>query len=158
VGMWQQAVILAGRLAASGAPVADPILWELASALRPANTAWPDPVVAAVIPASAVRRSGGTDEAYLWKRVGQWRLDRGDPTAALLAFKRAESMCIEPSVQEDLQLQQACALMQLGQTAAAAAILTPLVEKPRPALQAAALAMLGSMKLQMGALPQATTL
>ncbi len=158
VGTWQQAIMLAGQLAASGAPVADPIMWESVSALRPVNTAWPDPVVASVVPVGAVRRTPGADEAYLWKRVGHWRLDRGEPQAALLAFKRAESMCAEPSLQEDLQLLQASALAQLGQSAAAAAILTPLVDKQRPIVSASALATLGSMKLQVGAGPQATAL
>jgi tetratricopeptide (TPR) repeat protein len=158
VGTWQQAIMLAGQLAVSGAPIADPILWESASALRPVNTAWPDPVMASVVPVGTVRRTPGADEAYLWKRVGHWRLDRGEPQAALLAFKRAESMCAEPSLQDELQILQALALAQLGQSAAAAEILSPLVDKPRPVISASALATLGALKLQVGAGPQALAL
>src|SRR5262245_7719363 len=157
VGAWQQAAMFASQLLRSATPVHDPMLWESAAFLRPVSSTWPEGVTQAVRPTQGPSTANAA-EAWLWRRVGQWHLDRGEPQGALLAFKRADALTPEPDLHDELLLLQAASLAQINQTGSAVALLTPLVDKPKPAVAAGALAMLGTLKLQTGAGAQAITL
>lgn len=156
-GTWQQAVLQAAQLLDRPIPVIDPLLWERAAYLRPVQCAWAAPVIKQLqfgLPTAKV----GADEAWLWARIGQWRLDRNEPRAALVACKRAESFSVEQRFQERVQLMQAQALAQLQQPAAATAILVHLAKKSDSPEAAPALAMLGALKLNNGSTRQALAL
>lgn len=163
-GSWQQAVVLASRQLTTAAPVFDPVFWEHASYLRPASSSWPGPVMqqfAAVIgdlpnPGNAAAHS--LDESWLWAGIGQWRLDRHEPQAALAACKRAESLTLDEKFQARLRLSQAQALAQLDQAAPAMALLAPMAAKTGDPSAAPALAMLGALKLRAGNTEQALAL
>ena len=137
---------MAGDLAVAAVQPADPILWERAAYLHPATAAWPDLVRRQLAdqcgrkslvfgengaaPVSAA--TGG--EAALWANVGQWRLQREEPQAALVALKRSESLSPDPSIRSRLQLLQAKALVRLGQTLATTAILVQAASGTDPRL------------------------
>jgi tetratricopeptide (TPR) repeat protein len=169
---WQEAVELAGNLVTGDNPINDPIFWERAAYLRPVDNTWP--AHATNVLAGVCRRNGvkvdsssevmqasapgatGTlsDEHCLWASIGCWRLERGAPQAALIAFKRAETMTRTDAVKQQLQLAQAKALLALDQSTAATAILIPLSGSPDPQLSRAAMATLGTAKLQAGSIKQ----
>lgn len=166
---WQEAASLAGNLSLAATPVAEPILWERIAYLRPAHVAWPLPIrqqlterlvrqgLGVPPPQASPPASGaavGGDEAVLWANIGQWRLARDEPQAALVALKRAESLTADPGFAGVLQLDQAKALIRLGQTPAATAMLVSLASKPDARLAHPAMAMLGTAKLQQGGVQQ----
>jgi tetratricopeptide (TPR) repeat protein len=165
-GTWQQAVLLCGQLVTRPVPVRDPMLWERASYVRPAQSSWPDPVLKQLIPPDTQARTPvqpasaqtGLDEAWLWVHVGRWHLERNESQAALIAFKRAESLSIDQHFQEQMQLLQARALIQLQQRDAAMGLLTRLGSNQNSPTAAPALAMLGSAKLQDGSPEQTLAL
>jgi tetratricopeptide (TPR) repeat protein len=105
---------------------------------------------AAVVSASPT--AGG--EAALWANVGQWRLLRDEPQAALVALKRAESLTPDPLLRGRLQLLQAKALLRLGQTPAATAVLVQAAAATDPRLASPALALLGAARVQQGGTQQ----
>jgi len=157
-GTWQQAVLLAGELIKRPSPVLDPILWERASYLRPAQSSWPEPVIKQLIPPGSQGRprapaelgKPGLDEAWLWAHIGRWHLDRGEAQSALVACKRAESLHLDPHFQQQMQLLQARALIQLQQREVVLGLLGRLAGEPNSAAAPPALAMLGSLKLMEG--------
>lgn len=169
---WQDAAWLAGSLVAAGIPITDPIFWERAGYLRPVDKRWPvaltDVLVGltnekgvairptnAVVPVSAPAGPHVlSDEQALWTCIGFWRLDRGEPQAALVALKRAEAMMRTEPEKHRLQLAQAKALLMLEQPAAATATLLRLASSPEPQLNRAAMAALGTSKLQSGSTKQ----
>jgi tetratricopeptide (TPR) repeat protein len=169
---WDEAVQFAGNFLTGKIPIADPIFWERAAYLRPVDENWPTALTerlarvcheegvavdssSQVIPASA---SGGprtlSDEQPLWACIGCWRLDRGAPQAALIALKRAEAMTSSESGKQQLQLLQAKALLALDQPTAATGMLVRLASSPDPQLSRAAMATLGTAKLQAGSTKQ----
>ncbi len=163
---WREAAALAGDLAVAPVPLADPILWERAAYLRPATAARPDQVrrqladqcgrngqVFAENGAAPVSAATG-GEAALWANVGQWRLQRDEPQAALVALKRSESLTPDPSIRSRMQLLQAKALVRLGQTPAATAILVQAAGETDPRLARPALAVLGAARLREGGTQQ----
>ena len=166
---WQRATQLAADLAIAPVPVTDPILWERIAYLRPANSAWPPaveqrmtelngrfgiatPPRANALTPSALDPSFG--EAALWTNIGHWRLARTEFQAALVALKRAESMTSDPTAAGQLGLSQAKALLGLGQAPAAMGLLIRLTENSNTRISLAAMAMLGTLKLQQGATQQ----
>jgi tetratricopeptide (TPR) repeat protein len=166
---WHEATEVAAELTIGPKAVADPILWERAAYLRPANSIWspavqgqlaqvnvPLGIAAAprnpIIPVS----SGGSvsDEASLWSAIGHWRLTRGEPQAALVAFKRSEAMTSDNYVAGRLRLAQAKAMLRMGQSSAASAILISLAQDNDPRLSHPAMAALGTLKLEQGGTQQ----
>lgn len=163
---WSEATDLAaGLLAAS---VVDPVLWDRCAYLRPTDRVWSKPNRDALARAAgqstptdgAVRPAGGaagpTDgsESLVWACVGHARLKRGEPQLALAAFKQAEAWSPEPGAQAAHQFAQAQALVEIGQPAAAAAILTKLAATTGPHT-APSRALLGSVLLQSKSVQQA---
>ena len=164
-GAWQQAVLLAAKLLTRPVPVIDPILWERAAYLRPVQCAWPEPVIKQLTPPGnnaslpgQPAAMNGLGEAWLWAHIGQWRLDRNEAQAALVALKRAESLSLDQRFQEQIQLSQARAMAQLQQPATAMAILVRLAGKSDSPCASPALAMLGALKLRDGNSQQALVL
>jgi tetratricopeptide (TPR) repeat protein len=98
------------------------------------------------------------DESWLWAAVGCWHLDRREPQAALAALKRSESLTLDPGFRDRLQLQQAQALIELDQTAAALALLVRLGGDATHPAASPALALLGGLKLKEGSSVQALAL
>ena len=161
-GTWQQAVLLCGQLLTRPVPVLDPLVWERASYLRPVQSSWPDPVIKQLMPSAGpgqlLSDKMGLDEAWLWAHLGRWHLDRSEPQAALAACKRAEGLNLDKNFQDQMQLLQARALIQLQQRDAAMALLAGLGGSPNRAAAPPALAMLASLRLTDGSAAQALTL
>ena len=169
---WHDAVQFAGSLVTDEIPVTDPIFWERAAYLRPVDKTWPAALTnvlarvcqrngvavassSRVIPVSALGGSRAlSDEQSLWACIGCWRLDRGEPQAALVALKRAEAMTSTEAGKQRLQLAQAKALLALDQAAGATATLVRLAGSSDPQVSRAAIATLGTTKLQAGSTKQ----
>jgi hypothetical protein len=136
------------------------MFWERAAYLRPVKTAWPEPVRMRLLELSQlppptspvapdVNGTAALAECALFACLGQWRYERNEPQAALLAFKRAETCTEDEAVQERLRFCQAKALFRLEQAGTATAILVELSKRSSP-IARPALALLGGMKLQSG--------
>jgi len=161
---WQDAARQAALLIGQSTPLTDPILWERTAYLRPAKTPWPGEACRAwreanvafgiVTDARSSAAVASTDEAPLWTAVGHWRLARDEAQAALVALKRAETLTPQPYPAARLQISQTKALVRLGQQPAAAAVLTQLAGHNDPLIAHAAMAMLGTTKLQQGSVQQ----
>jgi len=166
---WNRAAALAAEMVVTPCPTIDPILWERLAYLRPADSRWPVEVsqrladlnlrygIVAnprqpVVPVSTA--PAANEEATLWVAIGHWRLGRDEPQAALVALKRAESSTSDTYTADRLQLAQTRALIRLGQTGPANAILLRLGSSADPRTANPALAMLGTLKLQQGGVQQ----
>src|SRR5262245_14152735 len=115
VAAWQQGARLAARW---GVAWKEPNLWEALIAQRPLQAAWPLEIVDSMlplVPASlhGVMRQADLAEFLAWHTIGAWRLERGEPQAALAAFGNANSYGRAPGWDEYLQLQQARAWLAL---------------------------------------------
>ena len=175
---WQQTVE-----AASERLLCDPIFWERASYVRPVEVPWPEVVAQRLADYQAsggrkppegqvaaegspslrgltppARRDAGQREALVWGGIGRMRLDRHEGQAALLAYKRAESLTVDPQIKAPMQLGQARALLQLNQLPSAAAILVRLATVSDADVALPALAMLGAVKLQKGSVEHSIAL
>jgi tetratricopeptide (TPR) repeat protein len=170
---WLDAVRGMAALATAPIPIRDPLLWERAAYLRPVNCPWPAEVAQRVTDANvlvglpsdsptiqlaAYSPASSTSEAPIWAAIGHSRLLRDEPQAALVALKRAESMAASPLVSGRLRLLEAKSLMRLGQTSATATLLIGLASSQEITVSHPALAMLGSLKLQQGSVPQGLNL
>ena len=165
VADWQEAANLATTLLALPRPVCDPVLWERISYLRPVKTPWSAELGQALLrldpslgvpapPPGASAAAVQCIEAQLWTCIGNWRLERHESQAALIAFKRAETFSMDHARRALLQLAQAQALTQLGQGAPARAVLAKQADSQNPAVAQPALAMLGALKFHEGNLQQ----
>lgn len=144
---WTQAV----RTAAKLEDLVDPAFWEQAIALRPANTAWPAEVVA--LAEKIVAPDGGSSpdevQAVLTGAMGLQLLEAEQPTPALLALIRAESLATQPRTQGTLKTAQARALIALGRPGDAIATLATLAENKDPYISRPALALAGALELKL---------
>lgn len=142
--------------AKSATALHDPILWERLADLRPANADWPTETEAAVAdlvrPPATQPAEVAFDPAAVWLRIGQFRLERGETTAALLGLARAEAEAGDRSVYlaGHARIGQSRALLLLGQRAPAAAILTTLARSPEPTIACEALGILGACAVEQG--------
>ena len=156
VSSWQFSVSQAASLLKRYPPIHDPAFWERAAYIRPNGSNWPadlHPACAESLsrtPLSELVRSSDKSDptALLWTCIGLARLDRDEPQAALVAFKKAESFVTSPADRDRLQLAEAKTFLRLGQPAAAMAILAKLSQHESPSISRPALALLGTMKLQ----------
>ncbi len=156
---WQQTALLAARWATRWPA---PALWEQLAAQRPVNTPWPTEAgvaLAALLPARLRELPADakfTPEALVWFAVGNARLQRSEASAALSAFKRADSHGLFPPWDDFLSLYQARALLALEQAPAAVSLLTAVADRPNDlGWRLPALALLGSGKLHEGQTQQA---
>jgi tetratricopeptide (TPR) repeat protein len=162
---WQAAADLGVALLTQARPVCDPVLWERISYLRPVKTPWSaelgqalvrlDPSLITAAPASGASTAAvQCIESQLWTSIGNWRLERQEAQAALIAFKRAETFSMDNAKRGLLQLAQAQALTQLNQGGPARAVLAKQADSPIPTVAQPALAMLGALKFHEGNLQQ----
>ncbi len=158
---WQQSTTLASDSLVAKTPIRDPVFWERAAYLRPVKITWPEPVLRRLVelsrlpvPTEAVISS--TDavtaqgECALFACLGQWRYERNEPQASLLAFKRAETCTDDEPTKERLRFCQAKALFRLEQAGTATAILVELSKRTDSEMARPAMALLGGLKLQSG--------
>jgi hypothetical protein len=167
VSTWLRAVATASQAGAGFRPACDPVLWERLSYLRPVEAPWPAEAVQGLaamdmLPDVAAFGPGGVNqaaaEALIWNVFGTWYLDRDQPQAALVAFKRAESATTSEFARQVLRFRQARALARLGQTGPATAVLVAQARDPNPQVARPALALLGSMRLKTGQTQQGLAL
>jgi hypothetical protein len=156
---WQSAVMAGSALLNASSPIIDPGWWEQAASLRIVPVAWPNDCEKAIASSSGivtVSASVGSEgvEARLWQSIGQWRLNRHETQAALVAFKRAETMTRDPETQARIQLASAAALLALEQRPAAISVLAKLGASETSAAPSA-LGLLGGIKLEEGSAQQA---
>ncbi|MCY2928343.1 MAG: hypothetical protein NTV86_02395 [Planctomycetota bacterium] len=140
VATWSQA-------ARGGTRVKDPILWERIAELKPSGTAWPTEV-------QAWGPATQFDEGIVWRQIGQWRLERAETTAALLALTRAEAQSRSARTAGLARIAQAQTLLAMNQDAPAMAILNTLVSSPEPSVACGALAVLGVVNIRQGHAPE----
>lgn len=175
---WLDSVTQAGQLLGRPRPVADPTLWDRAMYLHPVGISLPletqhgfaqlasnRQLPLALQPVAQITLCNGTSdpertaEAAIWACIGNWRMDRGEPQAAMLALKRSEATAGSTDAAAWCRLAQARALVALGQTPAATAILIPLASQENGgALTSAAMAELGSLKVSGGMTQQGVNL
>ncbi|MEM1108873.1 MAG: hypothetical protein AAGH99_09310 [Planctomycetota bacterium] len=96
---------------------------------------------------SALGGPGVISSRLLHHRLGELRLARGEPQAALVAFRKAESQLGADPTRSTLRLAQADALMALGQRDTARAVLAELTDSPQ---RVDALGRLGVIELRSG--------
>ena len=159
---WESAIEIQSRwLAERG--LCDPTFWSKAAFLRPSSTAWPEDVIRRLqISLHRENLEFGSEpaasaEAVVWATVGTQSLKRHESQNAILAFKKAEALVTNPSLKEELQMQQALAMIDGGQQGPASAILLRLSSKSS-LLGDRAKAILATLKLQNGSLAQGMNL
>jgi hypothetical protein len=159
---WQSAIEIQSRwLAQRG--LHDPSFWKRAAFLRPVSTPWPADVIGRL--ENSLRdenlefSSGQTAniEAVVWAIIGIQSLKRHESQNAILALKKSEALVDSKSLKEELQMQQAFAMIDGGQAGPASAILLRLGSKPG-LLGDRAKAILATLKLQNGSLAQGMNL
>ena len=96
-------------------------------------------------------------EAVIWAIVGTQSLKRHESQNAILAFKKSEALVGSNSLKEELQMQQALAMIDGGQPGPGSAILLRLGSKST-LLGDRAKAILATLKLQNGSLAQGMNL
>jgi tetratricopeptide (TPR) repeat protein len=97
-------------------------------------------------------------EASIWRQIGEWRFARGETSPALLAFKQAEALFVQPREKAEARIAEARALLAINQTGAAISILTALTTDPDPQVNHHALAVLGNARIALDDIPGALTL
>ncbi len=161
---WQSAVRRAGQALASHPPLGDPGFWQQAVEQRPADSSWPPDVIARLAdravetgawcgpwrPEEQATAREISQERVVWACIGQSRLERGEPQAALLAWKRAGALARSERERHHFEWGQARALSALDQPAAATALLLALSEQAGSPTREAALATLGALRLENG--------
>ncbi len=159
---WQAAIEIQSRwLAERG--LSDPAFWNKAAFLRPVSTEWPSSVIRRL--EHSLRDENlefGSDkstasEAVVWAIVGTQSLKRHESQNAILAFKKSEALVSTSALKEELQMQQALAMIDGGQQGPASAILLRLGSKPS-LLGDRSKAILATLKLQNGSLAQGMNL
>lgn len=137
----------------------DVSFWLLAEQTRPESLNWP--VELSTVLGLHAQHIGcninGGNEMVLWASVAQAQFERGELQSALVNFKKAETL-VEGSNVMWLRIAQAKCLAAMGQSPAAAAILSGPAASSDPSLSAAATAAMGSIKLQAGAYQQGAQL
>ncbi|TVS18571.1 MAG: hypothetical protein EA424_10625 [Planctomycetaceae bacterium] len=165
---WRDAVSVAQTGLRADPPLLDPNYWQQVAYHRPVDQPWPESLVQTLaqraarygVMADTERSSSGAAsgdvsvERYLWACMGQWWLERGEPQAALVAWRRAAGFTVDPLDQQRLELAQAKALMALEQPAAATTLLVAISDSTDRPIQADALATLGSLRLASGSTKQ----
>jgi tetratricopeptide (TPR) repeat protein len=141
----------------------DPAYWKQAAFLRPADTPWPTSVISnlqAVLAANHLHfdpTQSANDESVVWAVIGRQSLMRRESQNAILAFKKSEALVSNRSLADELQMQQAIAMIDGGQPGPASAILYR-ISSQNTILADRAKAVLATLKLQNGSLTQGMNL
>lgn len=155
---WSSGVTLHLSSTKADAPI-DVAFWLMAEHTRPKDKPWPSELTSHL--ASHVKTVGCSaecePEVAFWTSIGGAQFQRNEMQAALLNFKRAETL-VSGSDAMWLRIAQSKCLAAMGQTPAASAILSGPAASSEPAIAAAAAAAMGSLKLQAGAYQQGAQL
>lgn len=163
---WEKAIDIQSRWLVERGLV-DPAFWKKAAFLRPVSTEWPAVVVHRL--ASSLKHDNldfdadrdadraSDNEAVVWAVIGTQSLKRHESQNAILAFKKSEALASNLLLKQELQMQQAIAMIDRGQPGPASAILLRLGSKPN-LLGDRAKAILATLKLQNGSLAQGMNL
>jgi len=159
---WGTAIELQSRwLSERG--LSDPSFWKKAAFLRPVSTPWPDRVIARLEKSlhrenmRFTSEKSSDKEAVVWAIVGTQSLKRHEAQNAILSFKKCEALVSTRSLKEELQMQQALAMVDSGQQGPASAILLRLGSS-KSLVSDRSKAILATMKLQNGSLAQGMNL
>jgi len=132
----------------------DPIFWERLLELKPVNAAWPKQVQARFytqnVTQPSLSEANDFDEGAIWRQTAQWRLERNETSAALLAFAEAEAQGRSARTKGEARIGQARSLIAMGQSAPAMAILSAVVQHSDSSVSCHALAVIGVINLQQG--------
>ena len=135
--------------------------WVRADRQKPNNAKWPESTKKSLLPfAQSVGcklTENSPNELVIWSAIGNAQLSGGEPQLALVNFKKAESFATGEDVMW-LRIAQGTCLAALGQSRAAAALLSEPLASNRPVIAAAANAALGSAKLHAGTFQQGAQL
>ncbi len=138
-------------------PTVDTVFWEQADRLKHPQDQFPKELTLAMAPwYSRIGFTPGSTplpQVALWSAIAEFQLATGQPHLAALSIKRAEVGAVGPAKQW-LQIALARAMASQGQESVAVTILGSLEKDASPAVRAAALATLGSIKVQSGAYEQ----
>ncbi|MEM1070607.1 MAG: hypothetical protein AAGI63_17015 [Planctomycetota bacterium] len=144
-------------LGREGLPPLDTVFWEQVDRLRPHGVQLPGEVALAMNPWKLRIGLGAdhsmTPEASLWSAVAACQLTMGQPHLATLSIKRAE-VDASDSAKPWLQVALARSVAAQGQVSVATTVLGSLASHEQADVNAAALATLGSIKVQAGAFEQ----
>lgn len=167
---WRDAVAVAQAGLRANPPLLDPNYWQQAAYHRPVDQPWPESLIQTLAqraarygvmtdtgqssPSPSSTSNQASVERHLWACMGQWWLERGEPQAALVAWRRAAGFAVDPLDQQRLELAQAKALLALEQPAAATTLLVAISDSTDRQIQADALATLGSLRLASGSTKQ----
>ena len=163
---WQKSWLTAIELQSQHAvesDLKDPDFWSKAAFLRPVSTEWPADVIGRL--EHSLRNENlefgfsesSIDEAVVWATIGIQSLKRHESQNSILAFKKSEALVNGVSLREELQMQQALAMIDGGQQGPASAILLRLGSQSS-LLGDRAKAILATLKLQNGSLAQGMNL
>lgn len=147
------------QLALCSAPdhVLDTKFWERIEQQRPIRTDWPQALTTALLkyaaPVGCRFSKDSPPEMVLRSALGTAQYDSGEPQLALVNFKQAETLAQGDDVLW-LRIAQGKCLAALGQQQVAAALLSGPVASKNRVVSAAAMATLGSAKLQAGTYQQ----
>ena len=159
---WQTAIDLQSRWLADRG-LSDPSFWKKAAFLRPVSSKWPESVIRRLAKSLSQHNltfsSGLTsdNEAVIWATVGMQSLKRHESQNAILAFKKSEALVNNSMLKQELQMQQALAMIDGGQQSPASAILLRLGSMDS-LLADRSKAILAALKLQNGSLAQGMNL
>jgi tetratricopeptide (TPR) repeat protein len=149
-----ESAIAWNQAASEAVELHDPIFWERLLELKPSNAAWPKQVQACCLEHGVTRTSVSEmevfDEGAVWRQTAQWRLERNEASAALLAFAQAEGQSGSARANGEARIGQARSLIAMGQSAPAMAILSAVVQQPDSSVSCHALAVIGVINLQQG--------
>ena len=159
---WLKAISLQSQYAVESG-LKDPAFWSKAAFLRPVSSQWPSEVIGRL--EHSLRNENlefgfsesSIDEAVVWATIGIQSLKRHESQNSILAFKKSEALVNGVSLREELQMQQALAMIDGGQQGPASAILLRLGSQPS-LLGDRAKAILATLKLQNGSLAQGMNL
>jgi len=146
---WTAAVDRLAAATAANPRVAMPATWQRAAATRPEAGRWPSNVDAAmrgVVGPDAGAFAASLDDLLTYA-VAQMQLRRGDALAALVAFRSLERPDLAPSARGLAEVGQAKALVAMGRSGDARAVLATTVTSSDPTAVAAGLAQLGAIEL-----------
>ncbi len=133
--------------------------WLRIEQLIPDSRSWPDALGESMAKhvGSTLAKSNRSTNVLFWTAIAQAQMDRTEMQLALLNLKRAETLATGDDVLW-LRVAESKCLASVGQAEAAVAILSGPATNQQPAIAAAAIAALGSVKLQSGAYQQGAQL
>lgn len=155
---WHNAIELQLGQMSSDQPLAASF-WAAAEETKPEMANWPSELAVALRPyvQQLGCQSDLVPDASLYAGLAKVQTMRGQMQTALVNFKRAENLAKGDNVQW-LRIAQADCLANMGQTAAASAILAGPAASKNLSLSASAMATMGNIKLQAGAYQQGAQL